>query len=319
MAGEGTAFALALPPQASAHAVELDWMMAGFALLTALFTVPVFVLLAYFAIKYRRGSAADRTARPRGNLWLEIGWMVVPFVTVLGFFLWSGWLYFGLGTPPRDALEINVVAKQWMWKFQHPGGQREIDNLHVPVGRPVKLIMTSQDVIHSLFLPALRIKQDVLPGRYTTMWFTAEKTGEFRLHCAEFCGINHAAMGGHFVIMQPRDYARWLEEAGTDRSLAAAGEALFRRYGCSGCHGAASDTHSPRLEGLFGSPVPLADGRVIVADERYIRDSIVLPNSEIAAGYRPIMPSFRSLLSEDDILMLVAYIKSLRVQRPVQR
>jgi cytochrome c oxidase subunit 2 len=220
-------------------------------------------------------------------------------------------MYFGLHRPPANALEIQVVAKQWMWKFQHPGGQREINELHVPVGRPVLLTMASQDVIHSLYIPALRLKQDVVPGRYTTMWFTADSIGTYALRCAQFCGTDHSTMGGHFVALAPSDYVRWLEQSGNDDSLAAQGARLFRSRGCSGCHGPSSTVKAPRLEGLFGREVPLADGSIVSADSQYIRDSILLPHAKVAAGYPDIMPTFQNVLGEEDVLKLVAYIKSL--------
>jgi cytochrome c oxidase subunit II len=270
-------------------------------------------------VRYRRGRPADRTHPVNQKVGLEISWALVPFLLILGFYVWATSLYFELNRPPPGALEIDVVAKQWMWKFQHPGGQREIDELHVPVGEPVKLVMASQDVIHSLFIPALRIKQDVVPGRYTTMWFTADTPGIYKLQCAEFCGTDHSVMGGRFVVMDPADYAGWLEESDVDQGLAARGEVLFRTYGCSGCHGTAATVHAPSLEGLYGSPVPLADGSVVTADEQYIRDSILLPQSQIAAGYPPIMPTFQNVLGEDEVLELVAYLKSRAATRWSER
>jgi cytochrome c oxidase subunit 2 len=300
--------------QASSHAVEVDWMIGGFAVVLIVLTVPVFVLMAWFAIKYRRGSQADRSNRPRGDTGLETLWSLGPFVLSLGFFGWAAWSYMGLAAAPANALEIDVVAKQWMWKFQHPGGQREIDALHVPVGRPVLLRMISQDVIHSLYLPALRIKQDVLPGRYTTLWFRAKETGTFRLTCAEFCGLSHAIMGGSLVIMQPNAYADWLRAQPSEGTLAAQGELLFRRFGCGGCHDAGGTVHAPPLENLSGSPVPLASGGIVVADDRYIRDSILLPNKEVAAGYPAIMPSFQGQIGEGDLIALIAYVKSRKTQ-----
>jgi cytochrome c oxidase subunit II len=302
------------PPAISAHASAVDLMALGFTGVVLLFSAPVFVLLVYFSIKYRRGSKANRLHRPKGNVWLESSWMVIPFLPVLGFFIWSAWMYVDLASPPDGALEIDVVAKQWMWKFQHPGGQREIDMLHVPIGQPVKLKMISQDVIHSLYLPALRIKQDVLPDRYTSLWFRADRTGTFRLHCAEFCGTDHSLMGGAIVVMTPSDYAAWLRQSETDQTIAAAGEELYRRYGCSGCHGASATVHAPPLAGLYGRPVPLSDGSVVIADDRYIRDSILLPQRQTAAGYPRIMPSFQNLLGEEDLLKIIAYIKSLDTQ-----
>jgi cytochrome c oxidase subunit 2 len=305
-------------PQASLHAATVDEMTFYFLGATLLFTTPVFVLLVYFSIKYRRGSSADRSHRARGNVWLESSWMIIPFLMVVGFYLWSSWDFLTLERPPAGALNVYVVAKQWMWKFQHPGGQREINTLHVPAGIPVKLTMTSQDVIHSLYLPALRIKQDVLPGRYTTLWFKATKTGTFELHCAEFCGTNHSAMGGSLVIQTQADYADWLKKAGADKTLAEQGEALFRRFGCSGCHDARSTVHAPSLEDLYGSPVPLSDGRVVIADDAYIRDSILFPEKDIAAGYSSIMPSFRNLIGEDDLVKLIEYIKYRHAKAEVQ-
>jgi cytochrome c oxidase subunit 2 len=318
MSGPDWSFIPLWPPAISAHASAIDLMALSFTGVVLLFSAPVFVLLVYFSIKYRRGSKANRLHRPKGNVWLESSWMVIPFLPVLGFFVWSAWMYVDQESPPDGALEIDVVAKQWMWKFQHPGGQREIDELHVPMGQPVKLKMISQDVIHSLYLPALRIKQDVLPDRYTTLWFNADRTGTFRLHCAEFCGTDHSLMGGSIVVMTPSDYAAWLRQSDTDQTIAAAGEVLFRKYGCSGCHGASATVHAPPLAGLYGRPVPLSDGSVVIADDRYIRDSILLPQRQVAAGYPRIMPSFKNLLGEDDLLKLIAYIKSLDAQPGAQ-
>jgi cytochrome c oxidase subunit 2 len=299
------------PPEASAHAAAVDWLFAGFSILIFLLTAPVFVLLAAYAIIYRRGRKADRSNTRNEVTWIEISWAAIPFVLTLGFFVYSSWLFFQVGRPPADALTVDVVAKQWMWKFEHPGGQREIDELHVPAGQPVKLIMTSQDVIHSLYLPALRLKQDTVPGRYTSLWFKADRPGTYPLRCAEFCGFDHSVMGGRFIVMRPEDYARWLSQAGTDGSLAEQGFALFRKLGCSGCHGANSSRRAPSLEGVYGRPTALDDGRVVTADEQYLRDSILYPSKEVAAGYAPIMPTFAGQVDEAELLRLVAYLKSI--------
>jgi cytochrome c oxidase subunit 2 len=307
------------PPEASAHAARVDLLIAGFTVLIVLLSAPVFILMLVFALKYRRGRTANRKHRTDRSVGLETSWAVVPFVLLLVFYVWATWLFVELHNPPDGALEINVVAKQWMWKFQHPGGQREIDTLHVPIDTPVKLTMASQDVIHSLFIPALRIKQDVVPGRYTTLWFTADRPGEWKLECAEFCGTNHSVMGGRFVTMTQKAYADWLRTADVDATLAAAGAALFRARGCSGCHGPAATVHAPPLEGLYGAPVPLADGTIVTADEQYIRDSILLPQKQIAAGYPRIMPTFANQLGEEDVLKLVAYVKSLADEAPEPR
>jgi len=304
------------PEQASAYAAEVDRLVLGVTVLIVLLSAPVFVLIVAFAVKYRRGRAADRSHQVNRRVGLEVSWAVIPFVLLIGFYVWAARLFFDAHSPPADAIEIQVLAKQWMWKFQHAGGQREINELHVPAGQPVRLTMASQDVIHSLYVPALRLKQDVVPGRYTTLWFNADRPGAYALECAEFCGADHAAMGGHLVVLTPTEYAAWLEKSGVDESLAAQGARLFRSHGCSGCHAAAATVHAPPLEGLFGRPVPLQDGSLVTADEQYIRDSILLPQAQLAAGYPPIMPTFRNVLSEDEVLRLVAYIKSLAADAP---
>jgi cytochrome c oxidase subunit 2 len=304
------------PHEASAYAAEIDHLAIAFTVLIVLLSAPVFILIVAFAVKYRRGRTADRRHPVNTRIGLEISWAAIPFVALLVFYVWSTRLYFQQHHPPSNALEIQVVAKQWMWKFQHPGGQREINELHVPIGRPILLTLASQDVIHDLYVPALRLKQDVVPGRYTSLWFNADTVGSFRLECSQFCGADHAVMGGYVHLMSPSDYARWLEQAGTDMSLAAQGAALFRTRGCSGCHGAAATVKAPKLEGLFGHEVPLSDGSVVTADAQYIRDSILMPHAQVAAGYPDIMPTFQNVLGEDDVLKLVAYIKSLAAEPP---
>jgi cytochrome c oxidase subunit 2 len=299
------------PQQASAYAGRVDHLIWAYTAVVVLLTAPVFILIAVFAVKYRRGRPAERRVSANRSVLIETSWAVIPFLLTVGFFVYATHLFFELHRPPPDAMTIDVVAKQWMWKFQHPEGQREINTLHVPTGQAVKLVMTSQDVIHSLYLPELRIKQDALPDRYTSLWFKADRPGTYRLHCAEFCGADHAVMGGFLHVMAPADYARWLERSSVDRSLAAQGEELFRRFGCSGCHSPGSAVHAPRLDGVYGSPVPLADGRIVTADDQYVRDSILTPNRDVAAGYAPIMPTFANVLGEDEVGALVAYVKSL--------
>jgi cytochrome c oxidase subunit 2 len=298
-------------PAISNHAALIDRMMLAFGGVVLLFTIPVFVLMAYFVVKYRRGSTADRNNRPKGDTGLEVAWTIAPFIAVLGFFIWAAFAYLEVYHAPAGALEITAVGKQWMWKFQHPGGQREINDLHVPVGRPIKLIMSSEDVIHSLAFPVLRIKQDVVPGRTTSMWFEATQTGSFRLQCSQFCGTDHSVMAGRLVVMTPRDYAAWLGREVQGLPLVAEGADAFHSLGCSGCHDPASAVKAPRLEGLYGSTVPLSNGQMVVADERYIHDSIMQPSREIAAGYPNIMPNFGATVDENTVAALVAYIKSL--------
>jgi cytochrome c oxidase subunit 2 len=241
-----------------------------------------------------------------------------------GLFVWGADLYVRLLQPPRDALKIYVIAKQWMWKIEHPGGQREINALHVPTGLAIELVMTSEDVIHDFSVPAFRLKHDVLPDRYETLWFIASRPGTYSLYCTQFCGLDHSKMGGEVVAMPPPEFEAWLASNGGNSSLAAEGQVLFMRYGCSGCHGGngpgegdvQSTVRAPSLRGLYGAPVPLSDGTVVTADDRYIHDSIVQPRSQIVAGYAPIMPSFAGQIGEEDLLRLIAYIKSLAPERP---
>lgn len=299
------------PEAASAYAGEIDRLTLSLALLVTALSAPVFILITVFAVRFRRGKPADRSTAISRNLWLELSWAILPFLLVLVFYAWATALFIRQAHPPDDALEIMAVGKQWMWKFQHAGGQREINDLHVPAGRPVKIVLASQDVIHSLYIPALRIKQDAVPGRYTNLWFTADEPGVYRLVCAEFCGTQHSRMVGRFIVLPPGDYAAWLSRSDDSPTLAAAGAALFRKHGCSGCHNPNATVHAPDLHGLYGRVVALQSGAMVEADSQYIRDSILLPQSQIAAGYPAIMPTFRNVLDEGEVMQLVAYIKSL--------
>ena len=295
-------------PQASSFAPNVDHLFDTLLVLCAVVVVGVFAVMIGFCVKYRHGTDAVRTPT-QGHLGVELTWTLVPFVLFMAIFIWSTKLYLKLRTPPSDAQPIYVVAKQWMWKVQHPDGQREIDQLHVPVGQPVRLVMTSQDVIHSFYVPAFRVKQDVLPDRYTQLWFTATQAGTYHLFCAEFCGTDHSRMGGTVIAMPPADYARWLH-AHAGVGLVAQGEQLFRQLGCSGCHDPQSGVRAPDLDNLYGHTVPLSDGSQVLADERYLHDSILVPKKQIAAGYAPIMPSFEGRIGEEDVLALVAYLKN---------
>lgn len=299
-----------LLPQASSIAPHVDflfWFMVGMCTLVAL---GVFVAMIFFCVRYRHGSNADRSNRHQKSLHVELSWTLIPLGIFLGMFTWSLVLFSKQHTPPPDAQTVYVVAKQWMWKIQHAGGQREINMLHVPLGRPVRLTMTSQDVIHSFYVPAFRVKQDILPDQYTRLWFTPTKLGSFTLECAEYCGLDHSKMVGRVVVMRPAGYARWLERHRGPDSIVAQGRSLFRRYGCSGCHGDHATVHAPDLDGIYGRQVHLDDGSTVRADERYLRDSILLPDSQVVAGYAPIMPSFQDQIPESDLLKLIAYLKS---------
>jgi cytochrome c oxidase subunit II len=297
------------PPQASTISGEVDALALFLLSLSLLIAVAIFILIVVFCVKYRRRPGNDIGEPAHGTLPLEVTWTIIPLVLAMVPFVWGARLYLAEAQPPADALEVYVVAKQWMWKTELPGGQSEINALHVPTGRPVKLTMTSQDVIHSFYVPAFRVKADVLPGRYTTVWFQATQPGEYRLYCAQYCGTDHAAMTGQVVAMTPGDYAAWLTSGATAaNSRAAEGRKLFQQYGCVDCHEAG---HAPSLEGLFGRPVLLADGSTVVADDNYVRESILSPSAKIVAGYQPIMPSFAGRLSEEDILDLIEYVKSI--------
>src|SRR5579864_415992 len=303
------------PVRAAVSASNLDALFIFLLLVTGTVTIMIFILVTVFALRYRH-DLVDKATPILGSTALETTWSLVPFGIFLIFFVWGAVLYFQERTPPRNAMEIYVVAKQWMWKLQHVDGQREINELHVPVDRDVKLIMTSQDVIHSFFVPAFRLKQDVLPGRYTTLWFHAIRPGTYHLFCAEYCGTQHSGMIGSIVVMNPVDYEAWLSGGGGEGSLASTGQKLFQQLGCGSCHRSDTQGRGPNLVGVFGKPVLLEDGRTVTADENYVRESILNPGAKIAAGYKNIMPSFQGVVNEEQLLSLVAYIKSLQGSQP---
>jgi cytochrome c oxidase subunit 2 len=250
-----------------------------------------------------------------GGLVLEIGWTVIPFLITLVIFFWGAKVYFVMASPPAETLNIYVVGKQWMWKIQHTTGQREINQLHVPVGRPVKLIMTSEDVIHNFSIPAMRVKADVIPGRFVQLWFEPTKPGMYRIFCAEYCGTDHSDMTGQVVVMEPTEYQTWLSGGDVEGSLASTGEKLFADLACNTCHRPNSQGRGPVLENLFANPVQLHDGTVVTADENYLRESILQPAAKITAGFQPVMPAFQGLVSEEQLLALIEYIKSLSTQQ----
>jgi cytochrome c oxidase subunit II len=298
------------PAGASTHALPVDLLYIFLVVLSAGTTLAIFVVIAIFSMKYRRRHGREATPI-EGSLILEISWSVIPLGIFMVIFLWGAVLFFGERTPPQDATEIYVVAKQWMWKLQHPEGQRELNELHVPARRDIKLIMTSQDVIHSFYVPAFRIKQDVLPGRYTTMWFRATRPGTYHLFCAQYCGTQHSGMIGDVVVMEPAEYQTWLSGGVPAGSLAQTGQALFQQLGCSTCHRFDVQGRGPNLTGVFGKPVSLEDGRTVVADENYVRESILVPAAKVVSGFKPIMPSFQGQVSEEQLDALIAYVKSL--------
>ena len=301
-----------LPPAASAFARGYDLLWWWLVLVTVVMSVLIFGVVFVFAIKYRQRSEHEVPKPIHGSLRLEIAWSVIPFLVMLTFFFWGSYMYFDSQNPPANAMNIYVVGKQWMWKVQYPNGTREINEMHVPVGRSIRLIMASEDVIHSFFVPAFRLKRDVVPGRYNDTWFTATKPGRYHLFCAEYCGTEHSGMIGWVTVMEPRDFENWLSGGGGEGSMASQGEKLFQQLGCSTCHLSDEQGRCPILRGVYGSRVLLSDGRTVVADDAYVRESIVNPNAKIVAGFQPdIMPTFQGQVSEEGILQLIEYVKSL--------
>jgi cytochrome c oxidase subunit 2 len=315
---------LVMPDQASTMAPKVDAVFYYLLGVSAFFTVLIAVLVIYFAVKYRRRSEDEFPAPTVGSLKLEVFWIGVPLVLVTIMFVWGASTYFAMARPPDDALEIYVVGRQWMWKVQHPGGQSEINELTIPANQPVKLVMTSEDVIHDFFVPAFRTKQDVVPGRYTRTWFEATKPGDYHLFCAEYCGTEHSRMIGWVHVLEKADYDKWLAER-PFRSMATEGRNLFYKYDCVTCH-TPSTNRAPVLEGLYNSMVSLRDHPPVRADEDYIRESILKPDAKVVAGYEPIMPPFllkkspedkEGQLTNEELNKLIAYIKSLgRGQTP---
>ena len=296
------------PPQASTLAPQVDTLVLFLLAVSAIISVTIFIVIVVFCVKYRRrpGNLIGEPARHTAPI--EITWTLIPMALAMIPFVWGAKIYLDEAQPPSDALEIYVVAKQWMWKAEQPGGQAEIDALHVPTGRAVRLTMTSQDVIHSFYVPAFRVKADVLPGRYTTLWFQATQPGQYRLFCSQYCGTDHAAMIGQVVAMTPGDYAAWLTGGSTaTNSPASQGRKVFQQYGCIDCH---ETGRAPNLQGLFGQPVQLEDGSTVIADESYIR-GIVLNSDRVPLGYQHDMPQFSGLLSDEDLANLIEYLRSI--------
>lgn len=302
-------------PAASMQGRAVDHLFLGLLALSAAILLLVLVLIVTFAVRYRHGSSAKRGDLPSiARREFEIGWTSATFFLFVFVFWWASSAQLVGYEAPGDAMEIHVTGKQWMFKTQHPTGPREINELHVPVDTPVRLVMTSEDVIHSFWVPAFRFKRDVIPGRLTQGWFQADRTGVFHLFCSEYCGTDHSQMGGRVVVLSKADYAGWIRAQPQGDDLGKEGAALFVSLGCSGCHASSAAVKAPSLGGLYGTEVPLADGTRVSFDERYIRDSILQPRREIAAGFEPIMPSFAGVISEDQMTRLVAYIRALGTQ-----
>jgi cytochrome c oxidase subunit 2 len=303
------------PEQASTLAPQVDNLYFFVVAVTGFFAVLVAVLVAIFAIKYRDPTGERVGAPITGSIPLELGWSILPFFISMGIFAWAALVYFNIVRPPDQTLEIYSTGKRWMWRFQHIDGQSEINELHVPLGRPVKVTFTSEDVLHSLYLPSFRVKADAIPGRYSSVWFTPTKTGEFHLFCAEYCGTNHSGMIGSVIVMEPNDYQAWLSGGG-GLSMSARGEQLFQQLACVSCHLNDGSGRGPSLAGVFGTEAKLANGASVVIDDSYVRESILNPQAKLVAGYQPLMPTFQGLVNEEGVMSLIEYIKSLSGPAP---
>lgn len=303
-------------PTASVLGRESDWLIAALLLVSLAVLALVFGLMILYIVRYRHDSKLDRGKVARKTWRIEIAWTAATLLVFFGLFLWGADLYLRMFRPPADALKISVVGKQWMWKVEYSGGQREINSLHVPMGRPVELLMTSEDVIHDFSVPAFRIKHDVVPGRYEELWFIADRPGTYHLFCNQLCGVGHSSMVGQVVVMTAPAFQHWLSAHQGSETLAARGRNLFVRFGCAGCHvaggrGGGGTVRAPDLDGVYGGPVPLSDGSVVIADDQYLHDSILEPRKQVVASYAPLMPSFAGVIGEGDIAALVAFIKSI--------
>ena len=312
-----TDFAL-FPPEASRIAPQLD-ALYFFILLVSLVGLTIVVLLVTsFSILYSK-ERHPVAVQIEGSTLLEATWTIIPLGLFLVMFVWGALIYFRVFTPPANAMNIYVVGKQWMWKAEHPGGQHEIDSLHVPEGRAVQLTLISEDVFHSFSIPAFRVKREAIPGRYTTVWFEATKTGTYHLFCSQYCGTNHSHMIGDVVVMTPDDYRKWLAESTSGSSLAQNGERLFASLSCNACHNTRPDARGPNLVNVYGSKLTLTNGQVITADDAYLRQSILNPSQHVTQGYVPIMPTYQGQISEEGVIALVEYIKHLNTDYRVQQ
>jgi cytochrome c oxidase subunit 2 len=300
------------PEQASTLAPRVDNLYLFIVAVTAFFALLVTVVVIVFAVKYRTDDPLKVGARIHGSIPLELAWSIIPFIISIVIFGWAADVFFDLQRPPNQTLEIYATGKRWMWKFQHIDGQNEINELHVPLGRAVKITFTSEDVLHSLFFPAFRTKADAIPGRYSSVWFTPTKLGEFHLFCAEYCGTRHSGMVGRVVVMEPADYQAWLTGGAVGGSLSQRGEQLFNDLSCNTCHRNDGSGRGPSLVNRFGQAQQLADGTSVTMDEAYVRESILTPQVKVAAGYTPLMPTFQGLLSEENVIALVEYVKTLK-------
>jgi cytochrome c oxidase subunit II len=304
------------PVQASTLAADVDALYLFIVAITAFFGILVTVVVIYFAAKYRTDDPLKVGARIHGSIPLELAWSIIPFLITIVIFVWASSVYFDLYRPPDQTLDIYATGKRWMWKFQHLDGQNEINELHVPAGRPIKVTFTSEDVLHSLYFPAFRTKADAIPGRYSTVWFTPTIIGEHHIFCAEYCGTNHSGMIGKVVVMEPTAYEAWLTGSVPGVSLVSRGERLFSDLACNTCHLSDGRGRGPSLTNKFGSAERLASGGTVAVDEAYVRESILMPQAKLVDGYQPLMPTFQGLVSEENVMALVEYVKSMRAPSP---
>lgn len=300
------------PDQASTFAWQVDYLYFYLIAVSVAFAIPIVAAVFFFVVKFREREKFATPEEMHGSIMLETVWSIIPFVISMTIFLGGAVVYYNQYRMPEDAMQVYVVGKQWMWKIQHETGQREINELHVPVGRKIKLTMTTEDVLHDFSIPAFRTKADVVPGRYTYLWFEATKPGKYHLYCAEYCGLNHSGMGGFVYVMEQRDFDNWLQGNVTGQTPVEQGRDLFEnRLGCASCHAGGPQQRGAKLEGIFGKDVKLVGGQTVVANEEYLRNSILNPGSQIVEGYQPIMPTFKGQVTEEQLVSLVAYIKSL--------
>ena len=300
------------PPNASSVATEMDLLYLFIVAVSAFFAIVVTALVVAFAIKFKRRHPDDVGKDIHGSLALELTWTIIPFILSMIMFIWGASLFYRLAKPPADAMDIFVVGKQWMWKVQHPEGVREINEMHVPAGRNIRITLGSEDVLHNFSLPAFRVKMDAVPGKWTTLWFNATVPGTYYIFCAEYCGTKHSGMIGQVIVMAPQDYQTWLAGGRSSGSAVENGERLFTELACITCHKADATGRGPSLVWLFGATVTLADGREVTADDNYLRESIMNSQAKVVKGYQPIMPAFQGRVSEEHLLQVVAYIKTLK-------
>jgi cytochrome c oxidase subunit 2 len=306
------------PAEASTIAPYMDELYFFLILISIVGLVLVGTLIAVFSIRYRQAKNPVPT-QIEGSTLLEATWTIIPLALFLIVFVWGGLLYFRIYNPPPNAMNIYIVGKQWMWKAEHPGGQHEINALHVPVGVPVQLTMISQDVFHSFSIPDFRVKREVIPGRYSTVWFQATTPGTYHLFCTQYCGTLHSGMIGEVTVLSPVDYKKWLQQSTSGMSLAQNGERLFASMGCNSCHNGTAAARGPNLAGVFGSKLTLTDGSQVFVNDAYLRDAILSPSQHVTAGFAPIMPTYQGQISEDGLIDLVEYIKTLQSNYRIQQ